>query len=75
MAHELNNPISFVFANMHALLGYEKRFLQYLEAIHNNVSLAQREQLRKQLRIDRIMSDIRPLLEGSMEERSALARL
>ncbi|MFZ1231910.1 MAG: ATP-binding protein [Thiofilum sp.] len=67
VAHELNNPISFVFANMHALLGYEKRFLQYLEAIHNNVSLAQREQLRKQLRIDRIMSDIRPLLEGSME--------
>lgn len=67
VAHELNNPISFVFANMYALLGYEKRFLQYLEAIHNNVSLAQREQLRKQLRIDRIMSDIRPLLEGSME--------
>lgn len=67
VAHELNNPISFVFANMHALLSYEQRFRQYLEAVHKNPSLEQRETLRKQLRIDRILEDIRPLLEGSME--------
>lgn len=67
VAHELNNPISFVFANMHALLSYEQRFRQYLDGVHSNLPLDQRETLRKQLRIDRIMEDIRPLLEGSME--------
>lgn len=67
VAHELNNPISFVFANMHALLSYEQRFRHYLEGIHSNLPLDQREALRKKLRIDRIMEDIRPLLEGSME--------
>ncbi|MFZ1385957.1 MAG: ATP-binding protein [Thiolinea sp.] len=67
VAHELNNPISFVFANMHALLSYEQRFRQYLEGVHSNLPLNQREALRKKLRIDRIMEDIRPLLEGSME--------
>lgn len=67
VAHELNNPISFVFANMHALLGYEERFRRYLEAVHSNISSPQREALRQQLRIDRILQDIRPLLEGSME--------
>lgn len=67
VAHELNNPISFVFANMHALLSYEQRFRQYLEGVHSNLPENKREALRKQLRIDRMMEDIRPLLEGSME--------
>lgn len=67
VAHELNNPISFVFANMHALLSYEQRFRQYLDGVHSNFSVDKREALRKQLRIDRILEDIRPLIEGSME--------
>ncbi|WP_020394869.1 sensor histidine kinase [Thiolinea disciformis] len=67
VAHELNNPISFVFANMHALLGYEERFRRYLEAVHSHIALPEREALRQKLRIDRILQDIRPLLAGSME--------
>ena len=67
VAHELNNPISFVFGNMYALQSYEKRFRKYLEAVHENISTKEREKLRKQLKIDRIMDDIKPLIEGSLE--------
>jgi two-component system sensor histidine kinase HupT/HoxJ len=67
VAHELNNPISFVFGNMYALQGYEARFRQYLAAVHQNISIEQRDALRKKLRIDHLLDDIQPLLEGSME--------
>lgn len=67
VAHELNNPISFLFANMHALNAYQGKFKTYLDAIHSNVSKKERESLRKDLRIDHMLSDIPPLVEGSME--------
>ncbi|MBL1321476.1 MAG: PAS domain-containing protein [Methylophaga sp.] len=67
VAHELNNPISFVFGNMYALQRYEERFQQYIEGIHQNISIDERETLRRELRIDRILKDIPSLLEGSLE--------
>ncbi len=67
VAHELNNPISFLYANMHALQTYEKKLKLYLNAIHNHSSESERERLRKELKIDRIMNDIEPLVEGSLE--------
>ncbi len=67
VAHELNNPISFLYANMHALQSYEKKFKVYIDAIHNNVPQNERESLRKELKIDRMMDDIEPLVEGSLE--------
>ncbi len=67
VAHELNNPISFVFGNMYALQSYEKSFLQYLEAVHQNISIEERDKLREKLKIDRILDDIKPLIEGSLE--------
>ncbi len=67
VAHELNNPISFVFGNMHALRSYESRFRQYLDEVHRNISVEAREKLRAELKIDHILDDIGPLLEGSLE--------
>ena len=67
VAHELNNPISFVYANMHALQSYEEKFKQYLTAIHNNDRQAEVKKLRSDLNIDHMMSDIQPLIEGSLE--------
>ncbi|PHS70724.1 MAG: PAS domain-containing sensor histidine kinase [Methylophaga sp.] len=67
VAHELNNPISFVFGNMYALQRYEKRLQQYLESIHQNISVEKREQIRAELKIDSMLSDIPSLLEGSLE--------
>src|SRR5207253_4604001 len=34
VAHELNNPISFVLGNVHALARYSERLRQYLAAVH-----------------------------------------
>jgi two-component system sensor histidine kinase HupT/HoxJ len=50
VAHELNNPISFVLGNVHA-----GRSREELDA------------LRAELRIDRILQDLSPLLDGAVE--------
>lgn len=67
VAHELNNPISFLYANMHALQGYEEKFKIYIDAIHNNITPNEREKLRVELKIDHLIHDIKPLVEGSLE--------
>jgi len=67
VAHELNNPISFLYANMHSLKSYEKKFKTYVDAIHNDINKTEREKLRSELKIDHIMNDIEPLVEGSLE--------
>jgi len=67
VAHELNNPISFVLANAHVLDSYGKRLQQYLQAVHGGESHASLQALRQQLRIDPLLSDLPSLIEGSME--------
>lgn len=67
VAHELNNPISFVFANMHALKKYALRVRRYLEAVDAGVSGEELKALRVELKMDRMMADIEPLVEGSLE--------
>ncbi len=67
VAHELNNPISFLYANMHALKGYQQKFKTYLDAVHSNTNKETLETLRSDLRIDSMMDDITPLVEGSVE--------
>ncbi len=67
VAHELNNPISFVFGNMHALKRYGDRITRYLQAVHDGVDSEQREALRRELKIDHIVSDIGSLIDGTLE--------
>nr|CRH04397.1 Putative sensor histidine kinase with a PAS domain [Candidatus Magnetococcus massalia] len=67
VAHELNNPISFVFGNMHALKRYGGRIGQYLEQSGSVSSPAQLTELRQTLKIDRIMADMEPLIDGTLE--------
>ncbi len=67
VAHELNNPISFLYANMHALQNYEKRLQTYLTAIHSTPRVAGCQQLRTELNIDKILNDLQPLITGSLE--------
>ena len=67
VAHELNNPISFVLANAHVLDSYGKRLQQYLQAVHGGESHTRLQALRQQLRIDPLLSDLPSLIEGSME--------
>lgn len=67
VAHELNNPISFVFGNMHALKRYSSRITEYLSEVDQSGDLAYLQQLRKELKIDRILDDMGPLIEGTLE--------
>lgn len=67
VAHELNNPISFVFGNMYSLKKYGEAISQYLEAANGELQGREMIELRRQLRIDNILADIGPLVEGTME--------
>jgi two-component system sensor histidine kinase HupT/HoxJ len=67
VAHELNNPISFVLGNMHAMQRYTPRLKRYLDAIHDGESREVLQKLRTELRIDHILGDLQPLLDGSVE--------
>ena len=67
VAHELNNPISFLYANMHALASYRQKIIQYLDTVHQGASELERDSLRTELGIDHVLKDIEPLIEGSLE--------
>ena len=67
VAHELNNPISFVLGNTHALQRYAQRLQSYLAAIHAREPRENLDILRRDLRIDRLLEDLPQLIEGTVE--------
>jgi Signal transduction histidine kinase regulating C4-dicarboxylate transport system len=67
VAHELNNPISFVVGNVHALTRYRERLEAYLATIHDGAGEAEREAARSLLRIDALMADLPGLIDGTRE--------
>ncbi|MBP2448322.1 sensor histidine kinase [Rhizobium leguminosarum] len=67
VAHELNNPISFVYANIYTLDRYRKSLVAYLNAVHQGAGPDEVEALRRSLKIDAILADINPLLKGTIE--------
>lgn len=67
VAHELNNPISFVLGNVHALRKYSERLAQYLDAVHEGRAAGDLAMLRQRLRIDHLRADLPSLIEGTVE--------
>jgi two-component system sensor histidine kinase HupT/HoxJ len=67
VAHELNNPISFVYGNTVALKKYAVRLARYLAAMHGDMPLDEREALRAELRIDHMLDDLPSLIDGTVE--------
>ncbi|MCL4738443.1 MAG: PAS domain-containing protein [Burkholderiaceae bacterium] len=67
VAHELNNPISFVLGNVHALQRYCVRLRRYLDALHGGAGAAELDALRGELRIDAMTADLPSLIEGTLE--------
>jgi len=67
VAHELNNPISFVYGNTVAMQRYAERLATYLAAVHGGMPDDRREELRRELRIDRLLDDLPSLIEGTVE--------
>ena len=67
VAHELNNPISFVYGNIHTLIRYRKALVAYLDAIEAKVVPPDVAALKRQLGVDAILEDFGPLIEGTLE--------
>ncbi len=67
VAHELNNPISFVLGNVFSLQRYSQRLQQYLHQIHGLPLPESVLALRRELRIDRLLEDLPSLMEGTQE--------
>lgn len=67
VAHELNNPISFVLGNVHALRKYCSRLQTYMEAVHAHTPEYELLALRQKLRIEHLLADLPSLIEGTLE--------
>jgi len=67
VAHELNNPISFVLGNVHVLQRYSTRLTRYLHALHQLDLPEPLQALRKELRIDTMTADLPSLMDGTIE--------
>lgn len=64
VAHELNNPISFIYGNIHTLDKYRGALAEYLE---KSSVRTQDDALRRRYRIDAILADLPSLIEGMMD--------
>src|SRR5574343_381128 len=69
VAHELNNPISFVLGNVLSLKRYAGRLESYLGAVHASDAVEDKalQAMRQELRIDRILADMPHLIDGMIE--------
>ena len=67
VAHELNNPISFVLGNVHALQRYIDRLQRYLGVLHGDADGVALAQARRSLRIDPLLADLPSLMQGTLE--------
>lgn len=75
VAHELNNPISVVFGNMHALKRYGHRITDYLAEVGEHIDPDLHQRLRESHRIDRIEADMGPLIDGTMEGAERISKI
>ena len=67
VAHELNNPISFVYANAHALKKYAARFEEYFERVQAGASREELIELRQKLKLDRELKNLRSAIDGARD--------
>jgi len=67
VAHELNNPISFIHSNMFTIKKYGYRLCEYITSLHNQLGDEADNPLRKKLKINHILDDIPSLVDGGLE--------
>jgi two-component system sensor histidine kinase HupT/HoxJ len=67
VAHELNNPISYVYGNIHALARYRERLGRFIRGAEAAGLSAAQRRLWEDLRIAEVLADLEPLLQGTLE--------
>jgi PAS domain S-box-containing protein len=74
IAHEINNPLGFVYSNFNTLKKYTDRLLTYIQEINekikefgNDAFITLSENVMKKLKIDFIMEDLNALFQDSEE--------
>lgn len=67
VAHEMNNPISFVYGNAHALERYVGRLEAYFEQVQAGAPRADLIRLRKELKVDKAVGNMREAIAGALE--------
>lgn len=67
VAHELNNPISFVYANAHALERYAGKFETYFARVQDGATREELVALRQSLRLDREIANLREAINGARD--------
>lgn len=67
VAHELNNPISFVYANTHSLEKYASRFEAYFDRVQAGASRDELIELRRDLKLDRAVTNLRDAIQGARD--------
>ena len=82
IAHEINNPMGFINSNLGTLEKYVDKFDRYiasLEPLVQNCCTEQQQQsvqtLRKELKLDYVLRDIRQLLEESSDGAGRVMRI
>jgi len=67
VAHELNNPISFLYGNVHSMERYSQKMRLYIETLREELPEHTRQKLDENLKIQRLLDDLPNLLEGTRE--------
>ncbi|MDT4850805.1 Adaptive-response sensory-kinase SasA [compost metagenome] len=65
VAHEINNPIGYVFSNLQTLAGYVHDLLRIIDAVDGAASLDELRQLKRSLEYDYIRNDVEALIGES----------
>ncbi len=67
VAHELNNPISFVYGNIHTLERYRRGLDRYIRELEGSADPREVTRLKREMKVESILSDLAPLIEGTLE--------
>jgi len=65
VAHEINNPVGYVFSNLKTLAGYVDDLLRIIDAVDSVATLDELRQLKLSLEYDYIRNDVEALIVES----------
>ena len=82
VAHEINNPMGYISSNLSSLSKYADRLDEYIAALQGSLyeceghpGLAELDLLRQRLKVDYIISDIRELVNESLDGAARVKRI